>query len=336
VKASNSEFQDGFGTSLSLDGDTLAVGAPLEKSCATGINGNQADNGCTDAGAVYVFVRTNGLWSQQAYLKQSNTGPGDRFGFGVSIDADTLAVGAPLEASCALGINGDQLNNACAGAGAGYVFTRSTDACSQQAYLKASNTSSSSIPAIPGDGFGSALAFHGDSLAVGAPGEASCAMGIESDQTNRGCPRAGALYLFNRDGNVWSQEAYIKPSDTAAGDQFGSSVALNDDTLVVGAPFESSCATGVNGDQNQLGCFATGAVYVFNTRGEQTYVKPSYTRMPQPRFNPSDEFGFSVAINGGTLAVGAQKEASCATGVNGDAANSQCFGAGAAYVYVAP
>ena len=84
---------------LSADGNTLAVSAPFEDSRATGIGGDQLDNSVSQAGAVYVFARTRGVWSQQAYLKASNTGEaedGDQFGFSLALsdDGNTLAAGA--------------------------------------------------------------------------------------------------------------------------------------------------------------------------------------------------------------------------------------------------
>src|SRR6267154_4372352 len=71
VKASNAKAGDQFGASLALsgDGNTLAVGATGESSSATGVNGNQADTSMAGAGAVYVFRRSGGTWSQQAFVK---------------------------------------------------------------------------------------------------------------------------------------------------------------------------------------------------------------------------------------------------------------------------
>ena len=128
-----------FGYGVALVGDTLAVGAPFEASNATGVNGNQTDTSAPRAGAVYVFTRTAGIWSQQAYLKASNTDAGDRFGHDLQIDGETLAVGARFEASAASGVNADQTDNSAPNAGAVYVFTRTAGIWSQQAYLKASN-----------------------------------------------------------------------------------------------------------------------------------------------------------------------------------------------------
>jgi hypothetical protein len=177
LKASNTEANDGFGFSVALAGDTLAVGVPGEASAATGINGNQGSNSAPTSGAVYVFTRTNGVWSQQAYVKASNTEANDEFGYSVALDADTLAVGAWLEASAATGIDGNQTDNNAAGSGAVYVFTRTNEVWSQQAYVKASNTEAN-------DEFGFSVALDGDTLAVGAWLEASAATGIDGNQTD--------------------------------------------------------------------------------------------------------------------------------------------------------
>src|SRR5262245_11464854 len=94
ITASNAEFGDEFGDSvaLSADGNTLVVGATGEASSATGIDGDQGDNSASYSGAVYVFTReraetfsTGFLWTQSAYIKASNTGGDDRFGFAVAL-----------------------------------------------------------------------------------------------------------------------------------------------------------------------------------------------------------------------------------------------------------
>ncbi len=112
IKASNTDADDRFGRSVALsgDGNTLAVGAAQETSAATGVNGDQADNNARFAGAVYVFTRdSGGVWTQQAYIKASNTDRVDRFGRSVALsgDGNTLAVGAFGERSAATGVNGD-------------------------------------------------------------------------------------------------------------------------------------------------------------------------------------------------------------------------------------
>src|SRR3954454_3066442 len=108
----------------------------MEDSAATGVNGNQADNSADDAGAVYIFVRSGSGWTQQAYIKASNTQAFDQFGNAVAVSADgnTLAVAAALEASGATGVNGNQNDNSRPQAGAVYIFTRTGATWSQQAY----------------------------------------------------------------------------------------------------------------------------------------------------------------------------------------------------------
>ncbi len=332
IKASNPGALHNFGISvaLSANGDTLAVGAFAEGSNATGINGNQNDNSAAGAGAVYVFTRGGGLWSQQAYVKASNTGANDSFGYSVALSADgnTLAVGARVEGSSATGINGNQNDNSFPTAGAVYVFTRSGGVWSQEAYIKASNTDASDF-----FGWSVALSADGATLAVGAVGEASSATGINGNQNDNSLSFAGAAYLFTRGGGVWSQQAYVKASNTGASDAFGNSVALSADgnTLAVGARVEDSNATGINGNQNDNSASDAGAVYLFTRGGgvwsQQAYVKASNT-------GASDNFGYSVALSadGNTLAIGAQLEASNATGINGNQNNNSADSAGAVYM----
>ena len=255
LKASNTGGTDLFGHSVSLSGDTLAVGASQERSSATGVNGSQSDNSARNSGAVYIFTRSGRTWSQQAYLKASNTGARDNFGYSVSLSGDTLAVGARLEDSSATGVNGSQSDNSVRNSGAVYVFTRSGTTWSQQAYLKASNTGLN-------DEFGRSVSLSGDTLVVGAVGEASSATGVNGSQSDNSVRNSGAVYVFTRSGTTWSQQAYLKASNTGEADWFGYSVSLSGDTLAVGASLEESSATGVNGDQKDNGAAGSGAVYV--------------------------------------------------------------------------
>lgn len=107
-----------------LSGDTLAVGASREASVSTGINQDESNNDAIESGAVYLFTRSANEWSQQAYIKASNTNEDseDNFGYSVALTTDTLAVGAVYEASDATGVNQDQSNNNAYDAGAVYVF----------------------------------------------------------------------------------------------------------------------------------------------------------------------------------------------------------------------
>src|SRR5688572_19316160 len=122
LKASNTGAIDVFGWSVSMSGDTVVISAYAEDSSTTGVNGIQNDNNATFSGAAYVFVRDGTNWSQQAYLKASNTEANDHFGWSVAISGDTIVIGAGGESSSATGVDGDQNNNSAPASGAAYVF----------------------------------------------------------------------------------------------------------------------------------------------------------------------------------------------------------------------
>lgn len=303
LKASNAQAGDLFGVDVAISGDTLVVGATGEASSAAGVNRNQANNGAAGSGAAYVFTRSGTAWTQQAYLKASNTDAGDNFGSRVAIEGDTIAVSAIREASRAGGVDGDQANDDIAAAGAVYVFTRNAGTWRQQAYLKPSNTVGSHFVIV--GWFGSALAISGETLVVGAMLESSSATGVNGPQFDNGAPASGAAYVFTRSAGAWSQQAYLKASNTGAGDHFGNSVALDGDALAVGALGEDSRATGSNGDQTNDGAVDSGAAYVFARTGgvwsQRAYLTASNS-------GAGDHFS-GVALTDKTLAVGADWEA---------------------------
>ena len=322
LKASNTNALDQFGRSVAIDGDTIVVGAKSESSNATGVNGDQDNNIASASGAAYVFVRSNGSWSQQAYLKASNTGFVDQFGISVAIDGDTVAIGAPSEDSNATGINGDQTNNLASDSGAVYVFVRNGGSWSQQAYIKASNTDAA-------DKFGSVVALSGDTLSVSAGFEDSNTTSVNGNDNNNDAEDAGAVYVFFRSEENWSQQAYLKASNAEAGDIFGHSIAIDEDTIVVGAHFEDSNAMGVSGDESNNDAEFAGAAYVFTRSGgdwsQQAYLKASNNEV-------DDRFGTAVAVHGDTLVI-SSFEGSNATGVNGNQAINFASRSGAAYMF---
>jgi FG-GAP repeat len=324
LKASNTGEYDFFGSSVAVSGDTVVVGAYGEDSNASGVNGNQANNSASTSGAAYVFARSGTTWTQQAYLKASNTGAGDQFGVSVAVSGDTVVVGADLEDSNATGVNGNQADNSASWAGAAYVFVRSGTTWTQQAYLKASNTWGD-------DWFGTSVGVSGDTVVVGAYGEDSNATGVNGNKADDSAGRAGAAYVFTRSGTSWTQQAYLKASNTEADDRFGLSVAVSDDTVVIGTPGEDSNATGVNGNQADNLAGTSGAAYVFTRSGtswtQQAYLKASNAE-------ESDLFGTSVAVSGDTVVVGAYGEDSIATGVNANqTTDDSARASGAAYVF---
>ena len=220
LKASNTGAGDQFGCSVAVSGDTVVIGAFGEASNATGFNGNQSDDNAFDSGAAYVFVRSGTNWTQQAYLKASNTGASDRFGWSVAMSGDTVVIGAYGEASNASGVNGNQSDNSASASGAAYVFVGSGTNWTQQAYLKASNTGA-------GDFFGYSVAVSGDTVVIGAYGEASNATGVNGNQSDNSAGESGAAYVFVRSGTNWSQQVYLKASNTEGSDAFGWSVAVS-------------------------------------------------------------------------------------------------------------
>jgi hypothetical protein len=328
VKASNPGVSDEFGRSVALsdDGNTLAVGAPNEGSSTTGINSTPNES-ALDAGTVYVYTRSAGSWSQEAYVKASNTGAGDQFGSSVALsgDGNTLAVGAAMEDSSSTGINSTP-NELTSNAGAVYVYSRGAGSWSQEAYVKASNTGDSV-------GFGNPVALSGDgnTLAVGAAFESSSSTGINSTP-DESAMAAGAAYVYTRSAGSWSQQAYVKASNTEFFDMFGTSVALSGDgnTLAVGATNEASSATGINGMPDES-AFAAGAVYVYTRTGttwaQQAFVKASNT-------GADDQFGTSVALSGdgNALAVGAPLEDGNGAGID-STQNDDATNAGAVYFF---
>jgi hypothetical protein len=338
LKASNTDAQDAFGTSVAVSGNTVAVGARHERSNATGVNPGttgEADDSLDGAGAVYVFVRSGTTWTQEAYVKASNTDGADMFGESLALDGNTLVVGARGERSAATGVNPGataEADDTADGAGAAYVFVRTGSTWAQEAYLKASNTG-------PGDAFGFSVAVSGNTLAIGAEREKSAATGINGGAAAEGnddAASAGAAYVFVRSGSTWTQEAYVKASNTDVNDRFGFSVALSADSLLVGAFGEASQSTGVNpgsGAQDDDNRLFAGAAYLFLRTGttwtQHAYLKASNT-------DEGDGLGWSVAIAGNTLLATARTEQSNATGVNPGVsaeADDSLNGAGAVYVY---
>ena len=400
IKAASPGETANFGSSVALsrDGNTLAVAAYYESSASKGINGNQDDRSIPEAGAVYIFVRNGTTWSQQAYIKASNTGnaavgdayaEGDQFGYSIALSADgnTLAVGAIGEDSNATGVNGNQDDNSANQAGAAYVFTRTGSTWSQQAYIKSTMTRANvlfgysigisgngdtlavgeydadrgkgalyvlmrsggtwthqaRIQAENGEvqdslGYSLALSEDGNTLASGAADEDCLKPGInppgcEHDQETN--TSAGAAYVFVRTGTTWTQQVFLKASNPGKEDWFGVRIAISGDgnTVAVGAQNEDSAAKGINGNQDDDSAPEAGAVYLF-TRSGTTWTQHSYVKASNTR--AGDEFGSSIALtrDGRTLLIGARGEDGGAKGVNGNQADASVRDAGAAYLFV--
>jgi len=273
-----------FGSSVAIDGDTLVIGG--------------------DSDEVYVFTRSGSTWTQRATITGSNTQAGDMFGGGgsspgrgsrcIALQGDTIVVGAYAEDSSSSGVNSTPNENAT-DSGAIYVFTGSGANWVQQAYVKASNPGAN-------DAFGANLSLDGDTLVVGAAHEDSNTTGVNSFPNDLASD-SGAAYVFVRNGSTWSQQAYLKAFNTDWYDEFGESVAVSGDTIVVGATGERTGAPGINPVPDENGIHG-GAVYLFRRVGgvwnQTTFVKPSDTQNRGASF-----FGHAVAIDAATFVVGA-------------------------------
>lgn len=271
LKAPVIDPDDGFGSAVSMDSDTLVIGAPKEDGDA-GIS----DNSLTDSGAAYVFVKENGQWVFQAYLKASDRDFDAGFGSAVAISGDSIVIGSPQRGLPSGGFFPDP-------AGAAYVFVRTGGIWTQQQKLTGSNTGDS-------DNFGSAVAIDGNTIAIGAKFEA----GAGNTLTD-----SGAAYVFSRSGTTWAQDAYLKASNAGALDEFGSSVAVSGDTIAVGAPFEDD-----NGQE-------AGAVYLFE-KDSSSWLQTA--KLGGGEIAAGDFFGTSVALDAGRLVIGARGDDNGANG----------------------
>ena len=298
VKASNAgEPGDGdtFGYAISLsgDGNTLAVGAPSEDSAAAAIDGDAADNSSEASGAVYVFERNGGDWSQQAYVKSSGNAPGALFGYAVALDAD----GDRLAASA---------YDEDGGRGAVYLFARNGGAWSEEARLQPSNVETQDSIGVWID-----ISDDGERVAAGSPDEDSLLRGVvpagEAANDEASNTSAGAVHVFAMDGGAWTQEAFIKASNTGLEDWFGYRLALDGEgaTLAIAAPNEDSAAVGLEVNADDDSAPEAGAVYVYRRDGRE-WSHEAFVKSPDGE--QFDEFGSAVALSndGRTLVVGAR------------------------------
>ena len=266
--ASDGAEGDLFGTSVAVDGDTIIIGTP-----------NNDNKHGFDAGAAYTFTRAEGKWAQRAKLLARDEMGGGHFGESVALNGSTAVIGAP-----------DNDNKNGIYAGAAYIFTRGEGKWVQRAKLLASDGAKFNR-------FGFSVAVDGATVAVGTP-----------EASNQNGYGTGTVYMFVHRQGQWVQQAKLLPSDEAGGDHFGHSVALNGDTVLIGAPW----------DDKEHGKNDAGTAYVFTRSGGQW--------VQQAKLLPNDEtegkvFGFSVALDGNTAMIGA----------HGD--DDKAEDAGAAYVF---
>jgi hypothetical protein len=248
------EGDDRFGTAVSVSGDTALVGAyrsPTEKA--------------SFAGAAYVFTRSGETWSQRAKLYASDGHSSAYFGRAVSIDGNTALVGA----------SGD--SGAAETAGAGYVFTGSGGAWSEQAKLVASDAEAD-------NGFGFAVDVDGDTAIVGV-----------RSKEDRGVKSLGAAYVFARSGTSWSQQTKLSPDDLEPGTEWGElfgkqGVGIDGDTAVVAAAGSTEAHE--------------GKAYVYD-RNDTTWTRRTILVESDPIPYEDSAFASSIGIDGNSVVVGA-------------------------------
>ncbi len=352
LKAGNLGAGDEFGSAIALQGNTLVVGAPGEDGSAATINGAD-DDSAVDAGAAYVFVRSGSAWTQQAYVKPIENKIGYGFGRTVATTGGRATVGAKEAAFAFVRSSGDwsqqaylQPQGIASGYGASVSMTGTrlvvgsggNQDVGVEVYLRSGEIWSFEqalvAPSSAGqDRFGAAVSIFGLTIAVGAPDEDSIADGINGDTSNNGATNAGAAYVYVFDGESWQYQAYIKAPNSGYAGNFGSSLQFRDETLLVGAIGERAGLAGLGGDQPGTALLGSGGFYTYARTGglTGTWGGISFVKADFPGAN--EYFGASVAMDNGTIVVGAVNESSNATGINGDPDNDALGASGAVFVY---
>lgn len=268
VKASRPDKDDQFGWSAAIDADTLVVSALEEASNASGVNGNQVDNSLTKCGAAYVFVRSASGWTQQAYLKSDTPEAYDYFGWSVAVAGDTVAVGAP--GASPTGVTP-------AHSGSVHIFTRENGAWRKS--MRLDPPSGGNVQ----DMFGASVSLQAKRLVVGSPMESSAQ------------EYSGTVYVYARDGESFGAPQKLKASKPAASGLFGWMVALDGDSVAVGAPQLDAIRPPRNGP---------GSAFVFALQGD-SWVEQPLSPTPAPEVQAT--FGWSIGLSGDTALVGAPR-----------------------------
>ena len=239
-----------FGHAVAVDGDIMAISAPTD-------NGRQLDR----EGSVITFSRENNEWEPAEFVGIPTDLDADdvqaEFGWSLAIEGDTLVVGAP----------GTDSNS-----GAVYVFIRLFKANPGGGWVLSQRLQSADPQ--PNFRFGSSVAIDNGTLVIGS----------QNDEF------AGAAYVYEQTNNGFIQQARLAAPDGEPGDTFGRSVAIDDGTILIGAPADDVRRV----DQ--------GSVRVFIDSGDGWNQEQVLTASNGLR---KEVFGVSVAIDGDHLVVGA-------------------------------
>ena len=239
-----------FGSSVDIQGDRMVVGAMLD----TGAD--------WASGAVHLFERQDDSWELIKIILAPDGDLTDMLGNSVAIDGDRIIAGAWWD------------EDTGTRSGAAYIFERDEET---DWHMAAKLVASDGLPEAT---FGRTVAIQGDFAVVGAP--------LHSGDGSA----AGSAYLYERDSmGEWSQRGKIVPSDLAIADRFGLAMDMDGTTVVIGSPWSDA---------------ERGKVYLFEIGAGGSW---SETAILQPAgIDPGDQFGFDVALDGETLAVGAYKD----------------------------
>jgi FG-GAP repeat/Secretion system C-terminal sorting domain len=286
IAASDRDAGDMFGYAVAISGDYAIVGAYQEDH-----NIMDGDS-LRDAGSAYIFMRSGETWTEQQKLIAPDRTDGDNFGFAVDLDGDYAIVGAIHEEHDVNGLN--EKNSA----GSVYIFMRSGSVWMPMQKFCASDRSL-------GAWFGFSVCISDDEAVIGALFEGQ----NELDD-------AGAAYVFQRSGDTWSQIQKLVASDRASSAEFGRSVSMDGEYIVVGAPDENYDTSGNVVPQ-------AGAAYIYKRSGDNW--------IQQQKIFSSDRagglhLGYSVSISGDYVITGAPGPSE--TNIfkrTGDVWNEQCI-----------
>lgn len=330
--------------SFSISGDSTSVNGVTQ---TPGVTTNDFSapiqytvHSATGSNTSYTVTASPENMAMREYLKAPNNVNNLAFGQTLAMTDDLIVVGTPSEDSTTdTIIHGSDLsetNTTGNTNGAVYVFAKVDGVWEHQAYLKPPNNSLL-------DEFGNVVAISGDTIVVGVDREDSTTDTIIHDpdlsETNDLGNSNGAVYVFHREYNIWSLQAYLKAPGNDIQDYFGGAVAIDGDTIVVGAIGEdSNTNTIINGDSlsgaNDNGS-SNGAAYVYH-RDNGVWSLQAYLKAPNT--TDTDVFGASVDIDGDTIVVGAYQEDSTTdaiiSGTDLSSTNDLGFQNGAAYVFV--
>jgi len=265
LTASDAAASDQFGFSLAFNGETIVVGSWNDDT----------------SGSAYVYSWSGTVWTEQGKLTASEDAADERFGYSVAINdiGDTIVIGAYQHTT------DSALRSGCA-----FVYTLVGAVWTEQAKLMASDADAD-------DRFGYNVAINEDTIVIGA---------FSDDDSGIG---SGSAYVYIQSGSVWTEQAKLTASDGANSDEFGLSVAISRDTIVIGAWY----------DDTEFG-IDCGSAYVYTRSGTAWTEQAKLTASDGA---PTDQFGLSVAISGDIIVIGANWDDTEAA-----------FNRGSAYVYI--